>query len=41
MPPATTDARRRSFDQMAQLYARATTEPPPRSRAGYGLTTAA
>jgi SAM-dependent methyltransferase len=29
MPPATTDERRRSFDQMAQLYARARGAAPP------------
>jgi hypothetical protein len=29
MPAATTDERRRSFDQMAQLYARARGAPPP------------
>ncbi len=29
MPAATTDDRRRSFDQMAQLYARARGAPPP------------
>src|SRR5580700_6817791 len=29
MPAASTDERRRSFDQMAQLYARARGTPPP------------
>src|SRR5277367_1776423 len=29
MPAATSDERRRSFDQMAQLYARARGAPPP------------
>ena len=29
MPAATTDERRRSFDQMAQLYSRARGAPPP------------